>query len=82
MHHGKEKKYSFSKDGVTYKIESIVEEEKVEKSTAKEFLMSGKELFWDLKKGEGIGYAIMVKPKEKKAYSFTYIPIKVQEFSD
>lgn len=33
MHHGKEKKYSFKKDGVTYKIQPIVEEDKVELGT-------------------------------------------------
>ena len=52
MHHGKENKYYFKKDGVTYRIQSIVEEDKVEKATAKIFSMSGKEFFKDLKEGD------------------------------
>lgn len=82
MHHGKENMYSFRKDGVTYMIQSIVEEDKVEKTTAKTFIMSGKDFLNDLKEGEGIGYAIMVKPKEENSYSSTPIPAKVQELLD
>ena len=78
MHHGKENKYSFKKDGVTYRIQSIVEAGKVEKAIAKTFLMSGKEFLKDMKEGERIGYAIMVKPKEEKPSSPTPIPTAVQ----
>ena len=74
MHHGKEKKYYFKKDGVTSKIQSIVEEDKVEKATTKTLLMSGKEFLKDLKEGEGLGYAIMVKPKEKRSSTQALIP--------
>ena len=41
MHYGKENKYFFKKDGVTYRIQSIVEEDKVENTTTKMLLMSG-----------------------------------------
>ena len=63
MHHGKENKCSFNKDGVTYTIQSLLEEDKGEKAIAKTLLMSGKEFLKDLKEGEGVGYAIIVKPK-------------------
>ena len=48
----------------------------------KAFLMSGKEFLKELKEGKGIGYAIMVKPKEDKSSSSTPIPVKVQELLD
>ena len=79
VHYGKENKYSFKKDEVTYKISL---EDRVEKSTAKALLMSGKEFLKDLKEGEGVGYAIMLKPKKEETYSFTPIPIEVQELLD
>ena len=82
MHYGKENKYSFKKDGVTYRIQSIVEEDKVEKSTAKALLMSGKEFLKDLKESEGVGYAIMLNPKEEKTSTSIPIPTKVQELLD
>lgn len=82
MHHGKENKYSFKKDGVTYRIKLIVEEEKVEKAAAKTLLMSGKDFLNDLKEGEGVGHAIMVKPKEEKSSSQTPMPVEVQNLLD
>ena len=51
MRHGKENKYSFKKDVVTYRIQSIVEEDKVEKATAKTLLIGGKGFLKDFKEG-------------------------------
>ena len=59
-----------------------MEEEKVEKATAKTLLMGGKEFLKDLKEGEGVGYAIMVKPKEEKPSSPTPTLVKVQNLLD
>ena len=49
VYHGRENKYSFKKDGVTYKIQSLLVEEEVEKATTNTFLMSGKEFIKDIK---------------------------------
>ena len=56
-----QKKYSFKKDGVTYRIQSIVEEDKVKKITSNTLLLSGKDFLKDLKEGGGVGYDIVVK---------------------
>ena len=44
--------------------------------------MSGKEFLKDLKEGEGVGYAIMMKPKEENPISQTPIPTEVQNLLD
>lgn len=82
VHHGKENKYSFKKDGVTYRIKPMVKEDKVEKATTKTLFMSGKEFLKELKEGEGEGYTIMVKPKEENSLTQQTIPTKVQELLD
>lgn len=48
-----------------------MEEEKIEKYVSKTFLLSGKEFIKDLKEGEGVGYSIMVHPKEKKSLTLS-----------
>ena len=78
----KENKYYFKKDGVTYRIQSIVEEDKVEKAIAKPLLMGGKEFLKDLKENEGVGYFIMVKPKEEETSSSSPILDEVQSLLD
>lgn len=82
VHRGKENKYSFKDNGVTYRIQSIVEEDKVEKYTIKAFLMSGKKLLKDLKESEGVVYAIMLEPKEERTSTSTPILAEVQEILD
>ena len=59
-----------------------MEEYKVEKTIVKTLLMSVKEFLKDLKEGKGVGYAIMVKPKEEKSTTQGLIPIEVQELLD
>ena len=82
INHGKENKYSFEKDGVTYRIQSIVEEDKVEKAIVKTLLICGKDFLKDLKEGEEVGYAIIMTPKEEKPSSYAPIPIEVQNLLD
>ena len=47
------------------------------KVPAKTLLMSEKEFPKDLKENEGVGYDIMVKPKEEETSSSIPIPTKV-----
>lgn len=66
VHHGKENKYSFKKNGVTYKIQSLIEEDVVEKVESNALLMSSKEFLKNINKKEGVGYEILVKPREEE----------------
>lgn len=82
VYHVKENKYSFIKVGSTYRIQSLIEEDKVEKINANALLMSGKEFLKDLKEEEGIGYAIIVKPKEEESPKQAPIPTEIQQLLD
>ena len=54
----------------------------MEKTTTKALIMSGEEFLKDLKESEGVGYAIMLKPKEEETKTFTPIPVDVKGLLD
>lgn len=51
---------------MTYKIHSLVEEETYEAEKNHNLLMSGKEFLNDIKYEEGVGFSIVLKPKEEE----------------
>ena len=65
IHQGRKNAYTFKKNGLTYKIQSLMEEESDEVAIAHNLLMSGKEFLNDIKHDEGVGFYIVLKPKEK-----------------
>ena len=65
VHHGKKNMYSFKKDGVTYKLQPLVEEEFDKVVEFNVLLMSGKEFLIEIKQYKEIGFSIIVKPKEE-----------------
>ena len=56
----------------------MIEEEKVEWVNANTLFLSGKEFHKDLKEEEGVGYVVIVKPKEETSPTQAPIPTKVQ----
>ena len=50
----------------------------MEKLNSNTLLLSGKEVLKDLKEDNGVGYAIVVKPKEEESSKQAPIPTKVQ----
>ena len=66
MHDGAKNAYSFKKDGVTFKIRSLLEEGKGKSPRPNVLLVSEKEFIQTLEDGDGLRYALVLKPKEEK----------------
>lgn len=79
VHHGKENKQSFKKNELNYKIQPFIEEDVAEKEESKTLLMSGKKLLKDMKKEEGVGYAILMKPRKEEIPRQSSIPEEVKQ---
>lgn len=76
MHNGELNSYTFIKDGVSYKIQSLLEQDS-QGSGPIVLMLKGKEFMKTLEKG--VGYAIVVKPKEEKETKKEDIPHEVQQ---
>ncbi|GLJ43686.1 hypothetical protein SUGI_0909510 [Cryptomeria japonica] len=79
IHHGETNSYTFQKDGVTYKIYSIEDEAESRSKGSNEILVVEKEFMNTLKEGEGVGFALVVKPKEEKKDKKVCILDEVQQ---
>lgn len=76
IHNGELNSYTFKKDGVSYKIQSLLELDS-QGSRPNVLMLKGKEFMKTLGK-EGVGYAIVVKPKEERENKED-IPHEVQQ---
>ncbi|GLJ27820.1 hypothetical protein SUGI_0545990 [Cryptomeria japonica] len=79
IHHGEKNSYTFQKDGVTYKIQSIGDQEERRSKGSNVLLVVEKEFIDTLKEGEGEGFSLVVKPKEKNKDKQVCIPNEVQQ---
>ena len=77
IYDGKENTISFKKDGRTFKIQSLMEEEEPKSKTPSVLLRNGKDFFNILQQG-GEVYVIMVQPNEEEKTMPTPIPEEVQ----
>ena len=65
MHDRDNNSYSFKKDNVTFKINSLLEDGEM-KSLGLNFLMVNvKEFMENLEEGEGVGFVLVLKIKKK-----------------
>lgn len=74
--------YTFKKDVVTYKLQSLVEEGIDVATYQILLLMSGKEFFHNFKEDNEVGFTIVVKSKEKDIVKQIPLPKEVQELLD
>ena len=85
MHDGTKNAYSFKKDGVTFKIQSLIEEGEVKSPSPNILMVSEKELLKTLEEGEGVGFTLVLKPKQEvsdKVENKIDLPKVVQEMLD
>ena len=66
FHDGEKNSYSFKKNGITYKIESLIDGEEVKPTGPSVFLVGEKGFLNTLKEGEGVRFSLVLKPKEEK----------------
>ncbi|GLJ19111.1 hypothetical protein SUGI_0343200 [Cryptomeria japonica] len=66
IHDGEKNSYAFTKEGVTYRIQSLVEDEGITNSGPNVLLTGGNQFLRDLKKGDGEHYSLLVKPSQEK----------------
>lgn len=57
--------YAFQKDGVTYKIQSILDGEEPKPTSPGVLLVREKEFLNNLKGGDDIEFSLMLKPKDE-----------------
>ena len=62
IHDGAKNAYSFKKDGVTFKIQSFLEERELNTSSPSVLMVDEKELLKTLEEGDGVGFALFLKP--------------------
>ena len=79
IYDGEENTISFKKDGRTFKIQSLMEDEEPQSKTPNFLFSSGKDFVNILQQG-GEWYAIMVQPKEEEKMMQTPILKEVQNF--
>ena len=71
IHDGGKNSYTFKKDNLTFKIQSLMEDGE-EKTTSPNVLMvSEKDFLQNMEESEGIGFALMLRPKEGNKYKET-----------
>lgn len=78
-HDGENNAYSFQKDGVTFRIQSVVEGDP--QHVGSSVMMVGEQYFLDILKEEGgVGFALIVKPKEERKKGVSEVgPKEVRE---
>ena len=81
VYHGKRNMYTFKKDGITFKIHSLLDDGNTA-GEQKLLLMSGKEFLKDFKDEEEVGFAILLKPKEEEMKKATVFPKEVRDVLD
>ena len=64
MHDGAKNSYSF-KDNVTFKIQSLLKDGEMNSSRPNVLMVSEKEFMETLEEGEGVGFSLVLKPKEE-----------------
>lgn len=82
IHDGEKNSYAFTKEGVTYRIQSLIEDEGTRTSGPNVLLAGGKEFLGDLKKGDGEHYALLVKPSQEEKTKQEVLPTEVQQLLD
>ena len=80
IYNGEENAISFKKDGRTFKIQSLIENEGDTSKTPSVLFSSGKEFLQALQDEQTIGCAIMVNPKEEE--KLQAILLEVQQILD
>ena len=63
IHDGARNSYTFKKDNVTFKIQSLLEDTEVQTAGSKLLMVGEKEFLEALEEG-GVGYVVMIKPRE------------------
>ena len=79
---GKENSIYFKKDGKTFKIQSLLEEDESQSKTPSILLSNGKEFMKDIRNAESVGYAIVLKPKEEEKLVVEALPPDIQKMLD
>lgn len=79
VYDGKKNSISFKKDGRTFKIKSLLEEDEKQYKTLSALLSSGKEFINALKHEGSEGYVIFLKPKEEDKPKQEPLPTEIQE---
>ena len=82
MHDGIKNAYSFKKTGVTFEIQSPMEEGEMKTSSLGVLMVGEKEFLKTLEEGDGVGFALVLKPKDEATDKKTKIPQEVQELFD
>ena len=82
MHDGTKNVYSFKKNGVTFKMQSLVEEGEMKSSSPSVLMVGEKESFKNLEEGHGFGFALVLKPKGEVVDKKTKVPHEVQKLLD
>ena len=81
IHDGGKNSYSFKKDNTTFKIQSLLEDAEVKTAGPNVLMVGEKEFLQTMEEGEGIGYALMLKPREgdeDKVTKKTELPKEIQ----
>lgn len=79
IHDGETNSYAFTKEGVTYKIQSLVEDEGTKTSGPNVLLAREKEFLRVFKKGDGEHYDLLVKPSQAEKIKHEVLPTEVQQ---
>ena len=85
MHDRTNNAYSFKKDGVAFKIQSLIEEGEVKSSSPNVLMVGEKEFLNTLEEGEVVGFLLVLKPKQEvadKEGKKIELPKEVQEMLD
>lgn len=64
IHDGGKNSYTFKKDNVTFKIQSLLEEAETKTTSTNVLMVSEKEFLQTMEESEGVGFALVLRPKE------------------
>ena len=82
VYDGKENSISFKKDGNTFKIQSLLEEDEPQSKTPSILIINGKGFIKNRRNVESEGYVIVLKPKEEEKSVAEALPSKIQNIID
>ena len=82
IHNGEKNSYAFQKNEVTYNNQSLMDEDRDKIVGPNVLLVSGKEFLTELKREDGVGFFIVVKPKEEEKLNQPPMPGDVQHLLD